>query len=267
MTTLRVPGASIFYTTQGAGPPLLIIPGGDGDADTCSALVGRLSDRFTIIAYDRRGMSRSTWDASPGTVNVATHADDVRRLLAAAAHEPAYVFGTSLGALIGLELCTTHPHLVRKLLAHEPPLPQVLAPPERAAVIADQERIEDVFASDGLDAAMRALVAATGIDVSDREAGVTLPRPDAQRRRNLAYMLTVDTPAARNFRLDLSRLAAPVVVGGGATSGDGFPVRCARALAQLLGHELVEFPGGHTGYVTHPTAFATALMRVLLTPI
>jgi pimeloyl-ACP methyl ester carboxylesterase len=256
---LPVDGTDIHYVVRGTGPVLLVIPGGDGDADTCDALVDRLVDAFTVVTYDRRGMSRSTWD---GPVTVPMHTDDVRLLLDAVTDQPAYVFGTSLGGLIGLDLCVRTPDQVRLLVAHEPPLPQVLPSPDEAR--ADQDRIEAVFAADGLDAAMRALVASTGITLADREPGVLLPRPDARRRRNLEHMLGVDTPAARRFRLDIDALAAPVQVGIGAASKDGFPARCARALAERLGRPAIEFPGGHTGYMTHPTAFAEVLRASLI---
>jgi hypothetical protein len=32
--SLRVGGATLFYRVRGSGPLLLILPGGDGDADT-----------------------------------------------------------------------------------------------------------------------------------------------------------------------------------------------------------------------------------------
>jgi hypothetical protein len=36
--SLRVDGAILFYRVRGSGPLLLILPGGDGDADTADAL-------------------------------------------------------------------------------------------------------------------------------------------------------------------------------------------------------------------------------------
>jgi pimeloyl-ACP methyl ester carboxylesterase len=39
--------------------------------------------------------------------------------------------------------------------------------------------------------------------------------------------------------------------------------RCAQALAQKLGIEVVELTGGHIGCVTHPAEFATALLDSL----
>jgi pimeloyl-ACP methyl ester carboxylesterase len=260
MSRLEIDGGALHYEARGAGPALLVIAGGDGDADTCDGIASRLARDFTVVTYDRRGISRSTGGARP--IDVRVHADDAARLLGALS--PAYVFGTSLGALIGLDLVIRHPTLVRALVAHEPPLPQVLPPPDRAAAIAAQERIERVFRHEGLDAAMRAVVESTGIDVRGREPDAVLPRPSARRRHTLTRMLTHDTPAARHFRVDLHALrmsAVPVDVGAGTAAG--FPQRCAVALAVALERPVVDFPGGHTGYVTHPTAFAARLREVL----
>ncbi len=210
-----------------------------------------------MLTYDRRGISRSP---AAESVEIDVHADDAFRLIGDLG--PAYVFGTSLGALIGLDLATRHPESVRMLIAHEPPLPQFLPEARRADAIRAQERIEQVFRDKGLDAAMRALVASTGIHVADREPDAVLPRPSAQRTRNLEHMLTVDTPAARRFRLDIDALSAGGVrieIGGGMSSGRGFPFRCGVAMADALDMPLVDFPGGHNGYITHPKAFAQCL--------
>jgi pimeloyl-ACP methyl ester carboxylesterase len=61
--SLRVEGATLFYRVRGSGPLLLILPGGHGDADTADALGNELVDRYTVITYDRRGMSRSKIEA------------------------------------------------------------------------------------------------------------------------------------------------------------------------------------------------------------
>jgi pimeloyl-ACP methyl ester carboxylesterase len=61
--TLRVSNATIFYRVRGTGPLLLILPGGDGDADAANALCEQLVTRHTVVTYDRRGISRSKIDA------------------------------------------------------------------------------------------------------------------------------------------------------------------------------------------------------------
>jgi pimeloyl-ACP methyl ester carboxylesterase len=62
-STLRTDGATLFYRVRGSGPALLMLPGGDGDADTADALCNQLIDHYTVVTYDRRGLSRSTIDA------------------------------------------------------------------------------------------------------------------------------------------------------------------------------------------------------------
>ena len=107
--TVRVAGATLFYRVRGNGPLLLILSGGDGDADTTDALCDQLLDRYTVVTYDRRGLSRSTIDADVGDLQIATHSEDAHHLLIALSHEPAFVFGSSIGALIGLDLVARHP--------------------------------------------------------------------------------------------------------------------------------------------------------------
>ena len=55
---LPVTGATLCFKVRGAGPVLLIIQGGSGDADTPDALAMALASEFTVVSYDRRGISR-----------------------------------------------------------------------------------------------------------------------------------------------------------------------------------------------------------------
>ena len=82
-------------------------------------LAGRLADRYTVVSYDQRGHSRSPLDGEPQDLPPSVHADDAAALLRAVGDEPAYVYGSSGGGTIGLELVARHPELVRRLVAHE----------------------------------------------------------------------------------------------------------------------------------------------------
>jgi pimeloyl-ACP methyl ester carboxylesterase len=132
--TLRVPGATLFYCVRGSGPMLLILPGGDGDADSTDSLCKQLDERYTIVTYDRRGLSRSIPDSSAESLTISTHSDDAHRLLAELTNQPASVFGSSIGALVGLDLVARHPEQVRVLVAHEPPAWELLPDAERDAI-------------------------------------------------------------------------------------------------------------------------------------
>ena len=63
--TLKVRGASLHYEVQGSGPVLLIIPGMPADAGFYSVLARQLTDTYTVVAYDPRGISRSRLDGPP----------------------------------------------------------------------------------------------------------------------------------------------------------------------------------------------------------
>jgi hypothetical protein len=62
---------------------LLILPGGDGASDSVDALREQLVDHYSVVTYDRRGLSQSRIDAPAGGLTLATHSDDAHRLLGA----------------------------------------------------------------------------------------------------------------------------------------------------------------------------------------
>src|SRR5947199_9581897 len=124
--TLPVPGATLFFETRGAGPVLLLISGGNTDADIFANLADLLASDYTVVTYDPRGNSRSPLDRPPDDQRIEEHSDDAKRLLEAVASGPAAIFGSSSGAIVGLDLVSRHPELVAKLVAHEPPMVEVL---------------------------------------------------------------------------------------------------------------------------------------------
>lgn len=68
------------------------------------------------------------------------------------------------------------------------------------------------------------------------------------------------------YEPDISALQfAPtrIVIAGGATSQGELSQCTAAALAERLGAPIVDFPGGHTGFVNDPDSFAAALRRSL----
>ena len=75
-STLKVPGATIYVETRGAGPVLLIIPGGPQDAGVFADLSRRLAGRYTVVAYDPRGNSRSRFDGEPEDLVLDIQGDD-----------------------------------------------------------------------------------------------------------------------------------------------------------------------------------------------
>ncbi|GAA1209451.1 hypothetical protein [Streptomyces rhizosphaericus] len=71
--------------------------------------------------------------------------------------------------------------------------------------------------------------------------------------------------------LDTAALAATptrIVPAVGRTTPKGvFDRRCAYALADALGTDVVELPGGHNGNTSHPSAYAASLRDLLATHV
>jgi pimeloyl-ACP methyl ester carboxylesterase len=268
--TLAVPGASLYYKIRGSGPLLLILQGGDGNADGTDDLANRLVDHYTIVTYDRRGLSRSPLADPSQAISLETHADDAHRLLAALSDEPALVFGGSLGALLGLDLIARYPDQVRRLVAHEPPAPELLPEAERAEAEWSQADLEETYRREGVAVAIRKMMASATLNFADREPDLVLPPPTSeaasQRAANLEFFLAHDVGAVRRYQLNFTALrvaSTRIAPATGLSSRGTWLHQVASTLADRLGTELREFPGGHNGFVLRPRAFSATLRKVL----
>ncbi|MFI0238811.1 alpha/beta fold hydrolase [Streptomyces sp. NPDC016845] len=268
MTTprLRVPGATLHHEVRGEGPPLLLLPGAGGDAAVLDPLAAALADTFTVITHDPRGYSRSTLDGPHGEQRVDVHADDALRLLdAITPGAPAYVAGSSSGAIVTLDLLARHPDRLRRALAHEPPSWSVL--PDAAEQLAFFQEVYETFVAEGTEAAGARFMRGVG--------PVMLPppppeEPPSKRTLALRERLRANAPLAlryehRSFAAYVPDLAALetvadrlVLAAGTATRGH-LPYRPAALMAERLGLPLSAFPGAHNGWSTHPAGAAELL--------
>ena len=251
---------------------LLILQGGAGNADGSEALADELSRDFTVVTYDRRGLSRST-PVRAERYEIATHADDAARLIGALSTEPAFVFGSSLGALIGVELVARHSGVVRLLIAHEPGLYALLEAAERDEALRGHRKAIETFQREGIPAAMKLMFARSGTEI-DSETEVPVPSvstgdPNAMEQHfsNLRHFLTCDVPAVTRYQPDVAAVISakskiiPAI--GSATSSSALPYRCTIALAGVLHRPPVEFPGGHTAFMLRPKAVAQKIRQLI----
>lgn len=269
---LKVPGASLYYEVRGAGPVLLLIHGGDGGTDLFERVANELADRYTVVTYVRRGFSRSPLD---GPVDdrrrLETDRDDARRLLERLADGPAYVFGSSSGAIVGLELIARHPEQVRTLVAHEPPAVTLL--PDAARHLEFVDEVYDTYLSSGVEPAMWEFGAEMGLDYPEPPESSEPSPQDPQMASivhgNLEFWLEHELRQYPRVVPDVAALKAVstrLVLAGGHDSREHLPYRPNTVLAEQLASEVVDFPGGHMGYATHPSDFAARLSDVLTAP-
>ncbi len=83
---------------------------------------------------------------------------------------------------------------------------------------------------------------------------------------NATYWMEHELRQYPRAELDLDALAANagrIVLAGGRDSRDQLPYQPNRVLAQKWGSDIVDFPGGHLGFVSYPAEFAKELMNAL----
>lgn len=278
--TLDVPGAVLTYDIRSNGseaaPTLLLIGSPMGAAGFAS-----LADHFTdhrIITYDPRGVERSERidDATRSTPE--EHADDVHRLISALSEAPVDLFASSGGAVNALALVARHPEQVRTLVAHEPPLAQLV--PDHEAALAACGDIHATYQRGGFGAGMAkfiALVSHKGpvpADFAEQPADPAmfgLPTDDDGSRDDA--LLGQNMVSSTHYQPDFDALRAAsthIVIGAGAGSDGELAHRAAVAAAERLASEAVAFPGDHGGFLGgeygqtgDPDAFATTLRQVL----
>src|SRR5215510_5941111 len=116
MGFVQAQGSNFYYEEQGDGPPILLIPPAGSTASTWGTLPGDLAGAGRVIAYDRRGYTRSGGEV---VRSAAEHTRDAAAVLDAVAAGPAVVVGTSAGATIALDLAVRRPDLARAVVVHE----------------------------------------------------------------------------------------------------------------------------------------------------
>jgi pimeloyl-ACP methyl ester carboxylesterase len=266
--SLGVPGARLHYEVRGDGPLLFVVGSPMGTTDFAGFADALASDR-TVVTYDPRGLAGSTIDDPTQDATPDLRADDVAAILGALGAESADVFGSSGGAVTGLALVTRHPGRVRTLIAHEPPLLELL--PDAEAQRAVTEDIIETFHRNGPDAAFAHFMTTAGYDMSDPKLGPP-PGPEptkeelAKRMADMARFFTHELRDTTRYLPDVAALRASsteVLVGIGVDSGHLLTHRTSTALCGLLGSSPVEFPGDHGGFIAAPDAFADRIREVL----
>lgn len=281
--TVQTEGAEITYDVHGPlpaadGQPPLMMIGQPMDASGFAALVREFPDR-TCVTYDPRGMGRSTRSDGEVTNDPEVQARDVHAVIEALGAGPVDLLASSGGAVTALALVTADPQAVRTLVAHEPPLIDVL--PDAEATRRATEAFQAAYREKGWGAGMAGFITMTSWEGEFTEDYFALPAPDPAQfglpteddGSRDDPLLSTRSEAVTAYRPDIEALrAAParIVVAAGEESVRQMPGRGAVAVAELLGQEVTMFPSHHGGFAGEDdpwpgqaTAFAARLREVL----
>ena len=228
-------------------------------------LADALADDHTVVTFDPRGHAGSPIDDPGDDATAEQRADDLVAILDALGAESADVFGSSGGAVTGLALVAHHPARVRTLVAHEPPLLELLPDADQQRAATDD--IITTFHTDGLGAAWFKFMVNAGFDMTapDPNPGkvhTEAAEPAGQDLHEAARFFDHELRPTTRYVPDVAALSkSRVVVGIGSDSGQLVTYRTSVALANLLGVGPVEFPGDHGGFLGQPTEFAAVLRQ------
>lgn len=126
-----VNGLTMYYEVEGAGRPLVLIPGGFGLTCTFAALRPALAELGQVISVELPGHGHT-----PDRDQVFSYeqfADDIAALIRELGLGPAAVLGYSVGGGVALQTALRHPDAVRRLIVLSAPhqrrgwYPEVLA--------------------------------------------------------------------------------------------------------------------------------------------
>ena len=117
MPTAAVNGSEIWYQAQGAGHPLILLPGLGMDHRYYRLGEPLLRETSMTVLVDPRGVGRSRKD-DPASVHYTAElwADDFAALAEAAGWASVDVLGSSLGGSTAQAMAVRHPGLVRSLI-------------------------------------------------------------------------------------------------------------------------------------------------------
>lgn len=262
--TLRVPDATLHYEVRGTGPLMALIgsPMGTGPF---RALADLLARDHTVLTADPRGIGRSRLDEPTSDSTPERRADDLARLLTHLDGGSAVVMGSSGGAVTALALAQTHPELVHTIVAHEPPLDELLD--DREQHRENTERMIARYRNGDVVGAWRQFFTHAKLAIPD-DAIEQMFRPD-RHPQDIAdehYFFCHALLPTGTWEPDLARLRTiptRIVVGIGEASAGQLCDATSTALAAGLDLQPVLFPGGHTGFVEQPHEFAERLRSVL----
>ncbi|MEV6521847.1 alpha/beta hydrolase [Longispora sp. NPDC051575] len=264
--TLAVPGVRLHYVVRGTGP-LLVLLGAPMDADSFAPLADLMATDHTVVTTDPRGVHRSVQDDPERDSTPQLRADDVSRLLVHLDAGPADVLGSSGGAVTALALAQAYPGQVGTVVAHEPPVVDLLDDAARARHhAATEHQIATYLAGDVL-GAWAHFMADANIELPEGAlemmfGGERAPRQVADERFWFAHELRGTT----NWLPDIAALRAGgvrIVAGIGEDSAGETCDHTTRALAAALGVGPTMFPGGHIAFAEDPDGFADRLRAVL----
>ena len=110
----RINGVELAYELCGAGKPLVMIHGAQGDQSMFAGVAPTFTDQFQVLTFDQRGSGLS--EKPDMAYSMAMFADDTAALMEHVGFAAAHILGVSMGGMIAQEFVLRHPRKTRSLV-------------------------------------------------------------------------------------------------------------------------------------------------------
>ena len=262
MPSVRANGINIHYKERGRGEPLLLIAGLGASGELWAGQAPLFAHDFRVITFDNRGAGHSDKPAEP--YSIALFADDTAALMDALGIGSAFVYGQSMGGLVGQEFGVRHSQRARALVLGCTTFggPNSVSPgPEAAGVLSSFAAAPSRAA---LDVALKVFFSPRFLGGNRDEAVRWMNSYLERRPPEDAYMKQLAACLAFDFYERLPQVQAPALVINGAEDGL-IPAENSRIMAERIpGAELVLFPEtGHFYFYELPEESARVVTEFL----
>lgn len=252
---------------RGQGPELVLVHGTATDSDGFVSLFAHGAKDSTLFAYDRRGTPRSPLPEHRETWSVEDHARDLQSILLNrlsrrdSSVDPsgrrAWVYGSSFGAVVVLELARSRPDLFHGVLLGEPPLPPKDGAPPVPARFFDE--LMDLRRTERPEAAGHFFLQQI-LSVPEYQR---MPRMWRDRAASFHESIALECAALMDHAprfSELGTLQLPVLLLEGSRSGPDFPPVLDELERVLPRVERVRIEGaGHMMHADQPRRFLAAV--------
>ena len=110
----QVRDITVYHEIVGSGPKLIFINGTNADLRRKQPYVDKLSDHFTVLRYDQRGLGQTEKPDKP--YRMADYADDAAALMDLVGWDRAAVLGVSFGGSVAQEFARRHPQRITRMV-------------------------------------------------------------------------------------------------------------------------------------------------------
>ena len=255
MPSARLAGVDLEYELAGTpgAPRLLLISGSGSDLRRPPRMHddATLAERFEILAYDHRGLGRSTPEDPEREPAMADYAADAIGLLDHLGWDSCRVLGVSFGGMVAQELAVTAQERIERLCL------ACTSPGGAGGSSAPLHELLDLPEDESLTKRVEWLDTRTVDDPDLRATWTEMMRALSGYEPTTGERLQLAARRHHDVWDRLPGLDLPVLVAAGRFDGIAPPANQEALLARIPGAEVAWFDGGHAFFLQDASALPT----------